>query len=106
MSQAKWIRERWPHEANDFTPWLKDNLDLVSKSTGLELNQLGREVSAAGGRADIVAWESKSNTRVVIENQIESANARHFQQLVAYGRVWKPGSGYGLLHLLVISFGD
>ncbi len=99
MSHAKWIRDRWPHEANNFTPWLKNNLELVSNSTGLELTQLGQEVSAAGGRADIVAWETKSNTKVVIENQIESANARHFQQLVAYGesleariRIWVASS--------------
>lgn len=99
MSHTKWIRDWWPHEANDFTPWLKNNLELVSNSTGLELTQLGQEVSAAGGKADIVAWETKSNTKVVIENQIESANARHFQQLVAYGesleariRIWVASS--------------
>lgn len=78
MSHAKWIRGRWPHEANDFTPWLKNNLELVSDSTRLELRQLGQELSAAGGRADIVAWETKSNTKVVIENQIESANVYSF----------------------------
>lgn len=84
MNQANWIKEKWPHEAQDFTRWLKNNLELVSNATGLVLNQLGREVSAAGGRADIVAWDSKNSAKVVIENQIESANARHFQQLVAY----------------------
>ena len=85
MSQNGWIRERWPHEAEDFTPWLKDNIGLVSEATGLVLSALGREVPAAGGRADIVAWEAKSKTKVVIENQLEQADARHFQQLIAYG---------------------
>ncbi len=95
MSQNSWIRERWPNEARDFTPWLKDNLELISKATRLELSASGREVSAAGGRADIVAWESKSKTRVIIENQLEPANTRHYQQLIAYGesleariRIW------------------
>ena len=85
MSQNGWIRERWPHEAEDFTPWLKDNIELVSEATGFALSALGREVPAAGGRADIVAWEAKSKTKVVIENQLEQADARHFQQLIAYG---------------------
>lgn len=95
MSQNSWIREKWSHEAEDFTPWLKDNIELVSKATGLTLHALGREVRAAGGRADIVAWEAKSKTKVVIENQLEPANTRHWHQLVAYGddleariRIW------------------
>ena len=95
MRQDGWIREKWPHEAEDFTPWLKDNIESVSKATGLELSSLGREVRAAGGRADIVAWEAKSKTKVVIENQLEPANTRHWHQLVAYGesleariRIW------------------
>ncbi len=95
MSQNNWIREKWSHEAEDFTPWLKDNIELVSKATELALHALGREVRAAGGRADIVAWEVKSKTKVVIENQLEPANTRHWHQLVAYGesleariRIW------------------
>ncbi len=95
MSQSNWIRETWQHEANDFTPWLEGHLELVSDCTGLELHHLGTEVAAAGGRADIVAWESKSKSKVVIENQIEAANTRHFQQLISYGedlqariRIW------------------
>ena len=99
MTPGAWIRERWPHEARNFTPWLNDNLQLVTNCTGLELHQLGQEVSAAGGRADIVAWEIKSQTKVVIENQIDAADARHFQQLVSYGdsleariRIWVASS--------------
>ncbi len=95
MSRNSWIRKKWLHEAEDFTPWLEDNIKLVSKATGLTLHALGREVRAAGGRADIVAWEAKSKTKVVIENQLEPANTRHWHQLVAYGddlearvRIW------------------
>ena len=95
MSQNSWIREIWPHEAEDFTPWLKDNLGLVSKVTGLELYAPEREVPAAGGRADLVVWEARSKKKVVIENQLEPANTRHWHQLVAYAddldariRIW------------------
>ena len=94
-NSTNWIRETWRHEANDFTPWLGEHLELVSDCTGLELHHLGTEVAAAGGRADIVAWEGKGKMKVVIENQIEAANARHFQQLISYGealqariRIW------------------
>lgn len=94
-----WIRNRWPNEATDFTPWLAENLELVSDGTGLDLSLLGQEVSAAGGRADIVAWETKSKNKAVIENQIDAADTRHFQQLTSYGegleariRIWVAAS--------------
>ena len=94
-NHRNWIRKNWPDEARDFTPWLGEHLELVSHCTGLDLHHLGTEVAAAGGRADIVAWESKSKSKVVIENQIEAANTRHFQQLISYGealqakiRIW------------------
>ena len=37
---SNWIRETWQHEANDFTPWLAEHLELVSDCTGLELNTI------------------------------------------------------------------
>lgn len=99
MPRSQWIKNKWPNEAQDFTPWLQDNLHLISDCIGLELYSVGREVSAAGGRADIVAWERKSHKRVVIENQLDVADARHFQQLISYGdslearvRIWVAAS--------------
>ena len=85
MTLKEWVRNRWPSEAKDFTPWLQDNLHLISDCIGLELYSIGREISAAGGRADIVAYERKSRTKIVIENQLNDADARHFQQLISYG---------------------
>ncbi len=28
------LREAWPHEANDFTPWLAENLHRLSQAIG------------------------------------------------------------------------
>ena len=90
-----WIRETWPHEAKDFTPWVAKHLELVSACTGWDLRFEGREVYAAGGRVDIVARENKSKSKVVIENQLDSADFEHWRQLVFYGdtlnakiRIW------------------
>ena len=92
---SNWIRDTWPNEARDFTPWLAEHLELVSACTGWDLRFEGREVYAAGGRVDIVARENKSKSKVVIENQLDSADFDHWRQLVFYGdtlnariRIW------------------
>ena len=82
-----WIRRTWPNEAKDFTPWLARNLDLVSACTELDLRLEGKEVSAAGGWADIVARDNKSKSKVVIENQLDAADFDHWRQLVFYGGI-------------------
>ena len=90
-----WIRQTWPNEATDFTPWLARHLELVSACTGLDLHREGTEVYAGGGRADIVARDNKSASKVVIENQLDSADLDHRKQLALYGealnarvRIW------------------
>ena len=30
--ESKDLRDAWPHEANDFTPWLTDNMALLSEA--------------------------------------------------------------------------
>ena len=77
-----WIREIWRREDKDFTPWLVRELHLVSACTGLDLRHGRMEVSAGGGRADIVARDHKSKSNVVIENQLDAADLDHRKQLV------------------------
>ena len=31
------LREAWSHEAQDFTPWLADNLEYLSNEIGIQL---------------------------------------------------------------------
>lgn len=90
-----WIREIWRREDKDFTPWLVRELHLVSACTGLDLRHGRMEVSAGGGRADIVARDHKSKSNVVIENQLDAADLDHRKQLALYGealnariRIW------------------
>ena len=90
-----WIRETWRREDKDFTPWLVRELHLVSACTGLDLRHGRMEVSAGGGRADIVARDYKSKSNVVIENQLDAADLDHRKQLALYGealnariRIW------------------
>ena len=78
------VRNAWPHEANDFTPWLADNLDRLSSELGLELELEGQEVLVGPFRADIVARVPQTDDRVLIENQLEWADLQHLGQVLAY----------------------
>lgn len=78
------VRKAWSDEAKDFTPWLADNLERLSFELDLELELEGKEVSVGSLWADIVARVSHSDDRVLIENQLASADLKHLGQILAY----------------------
>ena len=79
------VRDIWPHEENDFTPWLADNLYLLGNllELNLELLQVEAEMPDAG-RVDILARDVTSGATVVIENQLEYSDDDHFARLMGY----------------------
>ena len=78
------LRDAWKHEAQDFTPWLAENLDRLTNVLGIELEKEDTEVQVGPYRADIVARAPMDDCRVVIENQLEEANLQHLGQVLAY----------------------
>ena len=78
------LRDAWKHEAQDFTPWLAENLDRLGIVLGVELEKEDTEVQVGPYRADIVARVPMVESRVVIENQLEEANLQHLGQVLAY----------------------
>ena len=78
------LREAWPNEANDFTPWLAENLDLLSEVVGLSLEPVGKEVSVDEFSADILAHDPTDDTAVLIENQLEGSDHSHLGQILTY----------------------
>lgn len=81
------LRVLWKHEAQDFTPWLAENLDRLGQALGVELDSGSAltEFPIEGQlRADIVA-STADDESVVIENQLEEADLKHLGQLVSYG---------------------
>ncbi len=77
-------REAWDHEAQDFTPWLAENLDRLATEIGFNLELEGTEVHVGSRRADIVARNPEDDSRVLIENQLEHADLHHLGQVLAY----------------------
>ncbi len=80
------LREYWQDEARDFTNWLaeEENLSLLSDDLGMDLELEGVEVAVGPYKADIVARDVSSDTRVVIENQLEKTNHDHLGKILTY----------------------
>ena len=78
------LRDTWAHEAQDFTPWLEENIDRLGDALGLKLDVLGREVRIDGFSLDLLAQVSQSDKKVVIENQFNPSDHKHLGQLLLY----------------------
>lgn len=79
------LREAWPHEAWNFTPWLAERLHLLGRELNLDLELVETEVTLPeAGRVDILAKQVGSGARVVIENQFGWSNDSHCLRLLGY----------------------
>ncbi|MDC7685090.1 DUF4268 domain-containing protein [Asticcacaulis sp. BYS171W] len=76
--------EVWGNEPQIFTPWLSQNLELLSEALQIEELELkGTEVSAGDFRLDILA-EDGEGFPVIIENQFGATDHKHLGQLISY----------------------
>ena len=80
------LREAWPNEAGDFTPWLAqpENLRLLGETIGLELECECQEKPVGSFSCDILCRDTASDAWVIIENQIERTDHNHLGQLLTY----------------------
>ena len=78
------IREAWRHEANNFTPWLSENLDRLSEVIDIPLELEGTEVQVEQFSADIHARNPIDDSAVLIENQLGGSDHTHLGQILTY----------------------
>lgn len=77
------LREIWKHEAQGFTRWLQENIDILNGVMGLSLSSAEREKPVGSFNVDLVAEDDKGNP-VIIENQLEKSDHGHLGKLITY----------------------
>ena len=80
------LNEVWETEPNHFTPWLakEENLTLLGKTLGMELELEAQEINVGDFRADILCKNTVDGSWVLIENQLEQTDHKHVGQLLTY----------------------
>ncbi len=80
------LRNIWTTEAQDFTPWLAQevNLAILSETLNMDLETAGQEESVGPFRADILCRNTLDDSWVLIENQLERTDHTHLGQLLTY----------------------
>ena len=80
------LSEVWETEPQHFTPWLarEENLTLLGKTLGIELELEAQEINVGDFRADILCKNTVDGSWVLIENQLEQTDHKHVGQLLTY----------------------
>ena len=80
------LRNIWPTEAGDFTPWLaqEENLSVLGETLGIDLELEAQEKDVGPFRADILCKDTSNDSWVLVENQLERTDHKHLGQLLTY----------------------
>ena len=86
LTEVADIRQLWPNEARDFTPWLsqEENIATLSEEIGIDITVSETESSIGDFAVDVFGTETGTERKVIIENQLEDSDHDHLGKLLTY----------------------
>lgn len=80
------VRDLWKHEQYDFSKWLSEpeNISYLNDILQLSLVDVMNEVEVGSYRCDMMARDETSDTKVIIENQLEASDHDHLGKIITY----------------------
>jgi hypothetical protein len=78
------LRQVWPNEARDLTPWLLSNSDVLADALGVELEIEEAEHPVGGFSLDLLGRDHTHGCVLIVENQVEQTDHGHLGQLLTY----------------------
>jgi len=82
--EYKPLREVWPNEAHNFTPWLLDNSEYLAEALGFDIELDVSEHPIGAFSVDIFGRDVTHGCPLIVENQLENTDHRHLGQLLTY----------------------
>lgn len=80
----------WVHEAHDFTPWLLQNVDVLSDLLGMELELKVAEHPVGDFSLDLLGHDLSDESVVIVENQLAQSDHVHLGQILTYAAGTNP----------------
>ena len=86
LEEIENLRTVWQHEARDFTKWLAEdeNINILSDALGIDITVNEVESAVGDFHADILASETGTDRKIIIENQLEETNHDHLGKIITY----------------------
>jgi hypothetical protein len=78
------LRTVWANEEKDFTPWLKNHINLIAEKVGEEIVDVTNETDVGKYWADLIGTLSNTKEKIIIENQYDETDHDHLGKLLTY----------------------
>ena len=99
LSEAQ-VKKIWPREEQDLSPWIKDHIEEVNSTLGLDIQISEVESSVGNFRLDLGGLEARTQKPAVIENQFGKTDHDHLGKLLTYAA----GREAGILIWIAMEF--
>ena len=86
MKKISDLRSVWKNEPRNFSTWLaeEENLNLLANEIGIEMTLDQLESKVGDFSVDILATETGTSRKIIIENQLEDTNHDHLGKIITY----------------------